>query len=530
MTARVAPHPVAHRSPRAAVAGCRRGLLGLAACGRRPPPRAAAAGRTEAATARSTCPTARSTRWTRPTGPVEVNLWYGGLAAAGDGARRTWWHGLQRQPGQGRGHRQQPGQRPTRRCSASTRARRPPPDQLPDIVYLEDTQLQATGRQRPGAAGPGVHGGRRLRPHRDRARGPGRRTRSTTSCYPGYMNVSTPVLYYNKAHFDEGRPRPRRPAADPGRDPRAAAKKLKAAGVSEKPLSFKVDQLVLRDLAAAAMGERRRQQRQRPRRPATEATFDTPEAERRSLELLEQMNDEGLLNAFANTEGSIDQYLALATQDSSMLIETSTASSTIAGAAGRRAHAAEDRRRRTSTPRSLDRTRARARARVSSPGSRRRARSTPGGGAFYILNTSEPAQQAASWKFLEFMLQPENAKTWHLEGGYLPIVKSVRDEPEVQAFWEDELAGVLLKPAVDQLGAADPDQPGPLIGPVHGVVRTSSTGTWRLDAVQRATTSGQGAGQRPRSRGHRGAEGLQRLTRSDPAATVPIGPWPVAPP
>ena len=44
------------------------------------------------------------------------------------------------------------------------------------------------------------------------------------------------------------------------------------------------------------------------------------------MELLQQMNDEGLLNVFANTEGGIDQYLALVTQDSSMLIETSTAS------------------------------------------------------------------------------------------------------------------------------------------------------------------------------------------------------------
>ena len=44
---------------------------------------------------------------------------------------------------------------------------------------------------------------------------------------------------------------------------------------------------------------------------------------------LQQMNDEGLLNVFAATEGGIDQFLALVTQDSSMLVETSTASTTI---------------------------------------------------------------------------------------------------------------------------------------------------------------------------------------------------------
>jgi ABC-type glycerol-3-phosphate transport system substrate-binding protein len=63
------------------------------------------------------------------------------------------------------------------------------------------------------------------------------------------------------------------------------------------------------------------------------------------------------------------------------------------------------------------------------------------------------------------MLQPANAQAWHLSGGYLPIVKSVQEEPDVQAFWQDELAGVLLKPAVDQLAGADPDEPGPLVGP-----------------------------------------------------------------
>ena len=87
------------------------------------------------------------------------------------------------------------------------------------------------------------------------------------------------------------------------------------------------------------------------------------------------------------------------------------------------------------------------------------------GGAFYILNTGTPAQQAASWKFLQFMLQPENAMEWHTSGGYLPVVKSVLEEDSVTTFWETDVAGVLLLNAVDQLRAADPDQSGPLIGP-----------------------------------------------------------------
>jgi sn-glycerol 3-phosphate transport system substrate-binding protein len=100
----------------------------------------------------------------------------------------------------------------------------------------------------------------------------------------------------------------------------------------------------------------------------------------------------------------------------------------------------------------------------------------PGGGIFYILNTSSPAQQAASWKYLEFMLQPENAAEWHLKGGYLPIVKAAQEDPDVTSFWEHDMAGLLLHTAVEQLDQADPDNPSPLIGPYSDYV----------DAVQRA--------------------------------------------
>jgi sn-glycerol 3-phosphate transport system substrate-binding protein len=180
------------------------------------------------------------------------------------------------------------------------------------------------------------------------------------------------------------------------------------------------------------------------------------------MEQLAQMNDEGLLNVFANTEGGIDQFLALVTQESSMLLETSTASTTIRDAlagtiTAEQAGAAFD-------ASSVDLS-VLVPGTGAFPGLEAPGRVFPSGGAFYMLNTSEPAEQAASWSFLEFMLQPANAKLWHLNGGYLPVVKAVQDEPDVQAFWTDDLAGVLLQPAVEQLADADPDQSGPLIGP-----------------------------------------------------------------
>lgn len=145
-----------------------------------------------------------------------------------------------------------------------------------------------------------------------------------------------------------------------------------------------------------------------------------------------------------------------------MLLETSTASSTIRDAlegtiTAEQAGAAFD-------PSSMDLS-VLVPGTGPFPGLEAPGRVFPSGGAFYILNTSAPAQQAAAWSFLEFMLQPANAQLWHVNGGYLPVVKAVQDEPAVQEFWTDDLAGVLLQPAVEQLADADPDQAGPLIGP-----------------------------------------------------------------
>jgi sn-glycerol 3-phosphate transport system substrate-binding protein len=329
--------------------------------------------------------------------------------------------------------------------------------QLPDIVYLENTQLQVLADSTlilPAEACMKAddYDPTQIEPA----------VRSAYSVggvlYPGYMNVTSQVLYYNKAHFVKA-------GLDPENPPKtldelyAAAKALKASGIP-KPLSFKVSHAVFENwLAGEGVDVVNNDNGQEGL--ATKATFDTPQAQD-IMAWLRKMNDEGLLNVFSPTEGSVDHYLALVTQQSSMLIETSTASTTIAQALGGGL-----------TPEEVGAHFDASVVDKSSlvpgtgpfPGVTTPGQVQPGGGAFFIVNASEPAQQAASWQFLKFMLQPPNAKSWHIDAGYLPIVKAVSDQPDVQAYWTDTVAGVLLKPAVDQLAAADPDKPGPLIGP-----------------------------------------------------------------
>jgi sn-glycerol 3-phosphate transport system substrate-binding protein len=392
------------------------------------------------------------------TGPVEVNLWYGGLQGSTKATMEDIVARFNASQDQVRLTANDQGASYDEIFRKYESAASSSPDQLPDIIYLEDTQLQVmvdSGQVLPAQACMEAAG------YDLTDIEPVARSKYTVGdvLYPGYMNVSTPVLYYNKAHWVEA-------GLDPDDPPQTLdevyeqAKKLKAAGVSEQPLSFKGDRWFFESWLTG-IGEDIVNNGNGREATATEATFATPEADD-LVGWLKKMNDEGLLNAFADTEGSIDQYLALATQQSSMLIETSTASATIADALGGNLTAAEAGVDFDASV--LDKTEL-VPGSAALPGIEAAGKVFPTGGAFYILNTSDPAQQAASWKFLEFMLQPEIAKVWHFNGGYLPIVKAMGDDPEVQAFWRDDLAGTLLHTAVEQLSDADPDLPGPLIGP-----------------------------------------------------------------
>jgi sn-glycerol 3-phosphate transport system substrate-binding protein len=391
-------------------------------------------------------------------GPVEVTLWYGGIGGV---TKETMEHMVEAfNASQDKVHVTASDQGSSyaevyRKFESAASANT---DQLPDVVLLENTQLQVLadgGLILPAEScmEAAAYDITNIEPA----------VRSAYSVggvlYPGYANVSSQVLYYNKAHWVKA-------GLDPTAPPKTLqeiyeqAKKLKAAGVSDKPWAFKISATVFENWLSGdgidVVNNNNGHDGQ-----ATEATFDTPEA-RDALALVKRMNDEGLVNVFASTEGGVDQYLALATQQSSMLIETSGAGVNIAEALGGNLTAADVGAEFDASL--VDRTQL-VPGTGQFPGLQSAGQVHPGGGGFFIVNTAPPEEQAGAWTFLEFMLQPENAKEWHLRGSYLPIVKSVADEPDVQAFWKDQVAGVLIKPAVDQLAAADPDESGPLIGP-----------------------------------------------------------------
>lgn len=432
--------------------------LVLAACGSPPTTEGSGGGRdTEGETAAVSADDCPLDALEEADGPVEINMWYGGLVEppvtvlqdmvkefnasqdkveiTADNQGTAYSEVLKKYEG----------------ASAT-------PEQLPQLIYLEDTMLGEMvdkGQVLPAQACMLADD---YDPEQISAAA--RAAYSVDDVlYPGYMNVSTPILYYNKVHFEKA-------GLDPENPPRTleeiqeAAKALKEAGVSEKPFSFKADQWFV-STWLAGVGQDVVDNDNGRSAPATEATFDTEQGQE-LFAWLEAMNDEGLINAFPVTDGSIDHYLALITEQSSMLVETSTASGTIAAALGGELDP-------ETAGVAIDTTALDGKKIVPGsaeyPGIEAPGQIYASGGAFYILNTSDPAQQAASWEFLKFMLEPENAKKWHIEGGYLPVVKSIIDAPEITDFQEQDLGGKLLAPAVEQLSTADPDRSGPLIAP-----------------------------------------------------------------
>jgi len=60
-----------------------------------------------------------------------------------------------------------------------------------------------------------------------------------------------------------------------------------------------------------------------------------------------------------------------------------------------------------------------------------------GGAALWLLDSGDPAINAASWEFMKFMAEPEQQITWHTGTGYFPVRTDLQDNAELIAFWEE---------------------------------------------------------------------------------------------
>jgi len=258
------------------------------------------------------------------------------------------------------------------------------------------------------------------------------------------FNVSNPVFFYNKKAFQKA-------GLDPNSPPStlaqvmADAQKLKAAGaVKRAGYGLKTDPSDLEEWVAKAGQSYVNNSNGRSAR-ATKAIFDASAAQQ-VFTWMSQMVKSGnaVVNNDQNTE-AYDNLIGIGNGNQAMTIDTSATLGTITQLLNSGQYPGVD-------------LGVGPMPGPSGPGS-----VLVGGAAFYIVNKSSPAKQAAAWEYLKFLDSPQSQATFAAATGYVPIRKSSVPLPPIQQLWA-KIPG--YKVAYDQLvnGPSNVATAGPVIG------------------------------------------------------------------
>ena len=87
------------------------------------------------------------------------------------------------------------------------------------------------------------------------------------------------------------------------------------------------------------------------------------------------------------------------------------------------------------------------------PGNKRVAAPT-GGGNFYITPNLSPEKEAAAWKFIKFMTNPDNVAKWSIETGYVPTRESAYQTEQLKEYYTKYPEALV---AYEQLPYAKPE-------------------------------------------------------------------------
>ncbi|MFM7068445.1 MAG: extracellular solute-binding protein [Actinomycetes bacterium] len=281
---------------------------------------------------------------------------------------------------------------------------------------------------------------------------------------PGAFSVSTPVLYVNKDIFAKaGLPADTYPATLD--ELRTTALKIKAANIPgvQQPLVMKVDSWYIEHWLTGVKQTVVNNDNGRSAL-ATKSTYNNPSTTQ-TFTWMQQMVDAGLLKAVPNSS-QIDDFLAAATQSAAMLIQTSTAITTVNGVIEGSLNA-ED------LGLSGDAASGVSGIKLPNlnigvgllPGLKAAGEGQIGGSAWYLLDTGNDAAASAGWDFMQWFNSTPNQVTWTLEGSYLPVSRSAAADPTLQKNWATTRTGQWLSVAYKGIADLDPKFPGPVIGP-----------------------------------------------------------------
>lgn len=281
--------------------------------------------------------------------------------------------------------------------------------------------------------------------------------------WPGAFAAAGAATFINVDHFEAAGLDPETDQPKTLAQLREVAEKIKAAnlpGVTE-PLVMRIEAWPLEFLTSGALQPVVNNDNGRSGLATTSEYSNDVTLE--ILEFLDGMVDDGLLKYTDNAD-LIAPYLAMATQSSSMLIDSSSAIRTVDGAVQG-----------TLTPDQLGIegdadlsgfTFPTLRLTVGElPGLTEPGRGQMGGAAWYIVAGEDDEKVSAAWDFMKYFNQTEQQVTWAVDGSSFPVRESAADDPELQAYWTDTQSGRWMAQAYKGFTTLDPDFPGPVIGP-----------------------------------------------------------------
>jgi sn-glycerol 3-phosphate transport system substrate-binding protein len=275
--------------------------------------------------------------------------------------------------------------------------------------------------------------------------------------WPATVGLGNVLLFYNRDHY-------RAAGLDPDDPPETLAElqqhaqAIKDADVASAPFAHELSSWKIEFWLTGAGSSVVDNDNGRGPDETASATLEGNEEALELFTWFDGMHEAGLLNAVPATPGQIDQYLALAGQASSILVDSSSAATSIeAFLGGEEVTGVEG----TPDTSGLD-------LGVGTfPGLADPGRTQMGGDAWYVMSTTPDEVQAGAWDFMRFMNSPAAQAQNLLGGSYMPWLAAANEDPEVVAYYAGEggIAGAWLKLANDLVGAIDPDFPGPLVGP-----------------------------------------------------------------
>lgn len=280
--------------------------------------------------------------------------------------------------------------------------------------------------------------------------------------WPAAYSASGAASYLNVTHFEKAGLDPNAPIETLA-DLRSAAEKIKAANIPgvEAPIVMRIEAWPLEYWISGAKQEMVNNDNGRTDL-ATESKYDN-EATQEVFEWLHQMQTDGLMKVLPFAD-LIAPFLAMATQSSSFLVDTSAAISTVNAVLEGSLTADQ-----IGADADLDLSGLSfpdLRLTVGQlPGLKKAGEGQMGGAAWYIVNNEDPAKVAAAWDFIKYINGTEQQVQWAIESSYFPVRESAVKDPELTTLWTDTRAGQWMKTAFDAFAALDPEFPGPVIGP-----------------------------------------------------------------